>query len=570
MRPFFGLGWESYVTRGSGLTPQLWSTFFLFPALAWGWAAVRGGKRGRRQAAAEVAAAALLLAACVLTHTIFGYGVALSLGIASILPGHESRCRQRLVRLFAVGAATTALTGWFAIPLAFLSNEVLRSQWEPEWKWNSIGLRAVLSEAATGKLFDGGGIPIVSFVVAAGLVAAALRVVRHRDDVARFALSGFVVGILLFAGRTTWGRLVDLLPLASGLHMHRFVALVQAFGLILAAIGLDSGVEVMRRLRERGTWQRRAAIVAVATLAVAFAIPARERAGFMARNDGMVEERSLALEQSPEVRAAIARLSELPAGRVYAGLRNDWGVRALVGDVPLYAILQQREFDMAGYPYAAMAFPAELLAHADFTRPEMLALYGVRWIVAPNGAPVPSSAVLRESFGALRLYEVPGAGYFSLGRVQDLDAPAGPRTWPEIYRAGKAWLEGPALDEHRFAAFFGRAPEPIQGEVTGSIENERIGCGRYEATVLLQTTGDLVLKVTKHPWWRSRVDGGPASITPVFPGFQSVRLSPGRHVVEFLYTPPSWKRWLFAIGTGTALLGVATIAANAARSCWSG
>ena len=44
--------------------------------------------------------------------------------------------------------------------------------------------------------------------------------------------------VLLFCGRASLGVLADLLPLASGLHMHRFIGGVQVFGLILCAAGL--------------------------------------------------------------------------------------------------------------------------------------------------------------------------------------------------------------------------------------------------------------------------------------------------------------------------------------------
>lgn len=552
-RPSFGLGWESFTSSGSGLIPQLWSTWFVFPALAWGWDAVRGEERSPREQIAAVAAASLPLAACTLTHTIFGYAVAISLAIAALVPGR--RLLRRLTLLAGVGLVTAALTAWFAIPLASMSREVLRSQWEPWWKWNSIGLRAVLADLATGTLFDGTGIPALSFAVGAGIVVAAARAGKRADALSRFALAGFVAWILLFAGRTTWGRLIDLLPLASGLHLHRFVAVVQLFGLLLAAIGAGAILNGPRRRVVGGAL----------ALAVVIAVPVASRAASMAENDRRVAARRAALAASRDLAAAIERLRALPEGRVYAGSHADWGAKAVVDDVPVYAILQQEGFDMIGYPFMAMAFPAEWQVRTDFARADALDLWGVRWILAPEGAPVASVAVPRESFGPWRLYEVPAAGRFALGRVERLPVGGRPRTWPEVYAAGKAWLDGPATGEGRYAAFLAPAPEPIAGAVHGAILSERAGCGRYGASVAMETPGDLVLKVTRHPGWRCRVDGRPVPIVPVFPGFSSVRLEPGRHEVEFVYVPASGKRGLLVLASVVAAGALAAAFAGKRR-----
>ena len=68
----------------------------------------------------------------------------------------------------------------------------------------------------------------------------------------------------------------------------------------------------------------------------------------------------------------------------------------------------------------------------------------------------------------------------------------------------------------------------------------------------------MILKVTYHPYWRATVDGVPAAVTRVFPGFMAIRLDPGKHQVSFEYGPPAWKKllavlppllWLFTLGS---------------------
>jgi hypothetical protein len=82
----------------------------------------------------------------------------------------------------------------------------------------------------------------------------------------------------------------------------------------------------------------------------------------------------------------------------------------------------------------------------------------------------------------------------------------------------------------------------------------------------------LVLSDTHFPGWTARVDG---AITPIFPAylaFRGVVLSPGQHVVEFVYEPLSFRAGL-AISTGALILGLVAalwfLARKAPRVCES-
>jgi uncharacterized membrane protein YfhO len=69
----------------------------------------------------------------------------------------------------------------------------------------------------------------------------------------------------------------------------------------------------------------------------------------------------------------------------------------------------------------------------------------------------------------------------------------------------------------------------------------------------------LVLTDVFFPGWRVRVDGRDAPIERVDYLFRGVRLTPGRHVVEFRYEPASWRVGLAVSGLA-ALVLVATTA----------
>jgi hypothetical protein len=66
----------------------------------------------------------------------------------------------------------------------------------------------------------------------------------------------------------------------------------------------------------------------------------------------------------------------------------------------------------------------------------------------------------------------------------------------------------------------------------------------------------LVLTDVFFPGWRARVDGRDTPIERVDYLFRGVRLTPGRHVVEFRYEPASWRVGLAVSGLAVLVLVV--------------
>ena len=218
------IGWDSYVWRTHGLSVQLWGTFFLFPALGWGFRAIRSGDGWY--------AAGLLLGACILAHFLLGYVATVSLLVLAALPDRSVPAGRRLLRLARVGAVAAAATAYFTVPFLLYRGELLRSRWEPEWKWSSMGWRWLLPRLFRGEIFDGDSLPILSLRRA----RSRDRHRRHSARLAPHALRSFSEGGRSFRegedgslgrdvlrpldravlGRPTLGRLVDALPFASG------------------------------------------------------------------------------------------------------------------------------------------------------------------------------------------------------------------------------------------------------------------------------------------------------------------------------------------------------------------
>lgn len=546
----FGIDWSAAVWRGGGLGPQVWGTFLLFPALAWGYSAVRHGR--------SVLAAGGLLALCALAHFLYGYMAALSLALLVVLPDGDVAWRVRLRRLAAVAAVAGAASAYFVVPFVLTRDVLLHSRWEPQWKWDSHGWGWLLEHLGQGRIFDAATPPVLSVLVALGFVIAVAR--ARRDGAARWIAACFLLWIVLLAGRAGLGGLVDLLPLSGGLHMHRFIGGVQAFGLMLAGVAGATGIRGISRRLPR--WP--AIALSVIALAALLAIPVREQLAFMHADLAWGAIQKAITSADRDLDEIITVLRQQPPGRVHAGFHGTWGKAFTVAYAPLYSVLQAQGFDMVGYLFMAMARPGEWQGRLDYRRPEHADLFNVRYLVAP-AALVPPPFVRRlAARGRYVLYEVPTSGYFSTARVEPLPpdalggAPLRNASWDDVYHLGDAWLQGAGPLERRFLGADGSVAPVLPSAPSGAVRDARIAANVYEATVSTPETTDVVLKVTAHPWWRAEVDGVPVATREVLPGFMAVRVAAGEHVVRFTYAPPWWKRLLF--GVAVIVLAAALIA----------
>jgi hypothetical protein len=544
----FGIGWDGQIWRAAGLGPQGWGVFFLFPALAWGWAAVRLG--------GSILAAGGLLALCTLSHFLYGYMAALSLAVLLLLPDRDLAWRRRLLRLAGVAAVAAAATAYFTVPFALHREVLLHSRWEPAWKWDSHGWTWLLERLATSSLFDAGAPPALSILVGLGLAAAAVRG-RRGDQAARWVAACFLLWVVLLAGRAGLDGLADLLPLAGGLHMHRFVGGVQAFGLALAGIGASGAMAWLRR--RLGTAP--AAALAVALLA----LPLWRQVTFVGHSVTLAEEAKAALAGSRDLRDIVAALRRLPPGRVHAGFHGTFGKGFKMGLLPVYGLLQSEGFDMVGYLFMSMARPGEWQMRLDYRRRDHCELFNLRYVVAPRSLSMPRFARRREVHGALALYEVPTRGYFTTAVVEPLAQGVAGAAWEDVYQLGDRWLQGEGPRRRRFLALDGSAAPPPPSAPSGTVLDERVAPGRYEARVATVAETDLVLAVTRHPFWRAEVDGETVAIREVFPSFMAVRVPPGQHDVRFAYRPPGWKKLLFWAAAAVIAAALVALAREAMR-----
>ena len=230
-----GVGFEpkAYIWVGYGVWAQLWASWALPLAWAFTWRAMTSRR--------AVLPAAFFVALTVAFHFETGYLALIPVVILPFLCFTD--LPRRLVRAAVIGVGALAASVWVTAPLIAqgrwaATNEVLVHT--P--LVNGYGAKQVLAWLVTGRIYDNGRFPVVTLMVAAGIVVCVLR--WRADSKGRALLAVWVMSLLLSFGRTTFGALTVLLPGSKDVFMRRFMMGAQLSGLLLAGIG---AVAVARR-----------------------------------------------------------------------------------------------------------------------------------------------------------------------------------------------------------------------------------------------------------------------------------------------------------------------------------
>jgi uncharacterized membrane protein len=552
----YGLGYSSYVWGGYGLYTQLWGVVLLPPALAQAYTALREGK--------GYFWAVPLLGAALLSHLVVGYIALVTILLFVFLPVLGKRAgrldgddvRRRLKRVSLLLALVALVTAYFLLPFLLDSPYLNRSVWEEQGKYDSYGYEWVLDALLRGHLFDFGRFPSLTILAAVGLGVCAWR---WRDERYRVPVALFLLWLLLYFGRTTWGALLNLLPLSGELHLHRLILGVHLGGIYLMGLGLA--------LPWRWALRRNDVpyLLPVAVLTAALLCPIYwERGSYLGQNARwMVESETALAAEEGHISALLQTLQRSPPGRVYAGLGGNWGQDYEVGDVPMYALLNGAGLDTLGYLYHALSLNADVQVLFDEERAEHYNLFNVRYIVAPAERTFPPFVTPLGEFGRHRLYEVQTTGYFDLvGSDASLLGDKG-----DFYQAAQQWLESdlPSQKQHPAVLFRGvegydeqlyslseatsaivdvsSPPESSRGRVISETVEENT----YSAKVEVERESMLVLKATYHPNWHAYVDGAEADTVMLMPSYVGLKLTPGSHAVRLEYRPRPVRRWLSVV-----------------------
>jgi hypothetical protein len=545
-----GMEFGSYVWSGYGVYTQLWGAHFLVLALGWSYQTLVLDK-GRMWAI-------VLVSLTILSHLAFGYiaiGTIISFAIFAT-PGLN--WKEKAGRLICIIVPVGIITSHFLVPLLVDGAYVSHSVWSniPDLL-DSYGHRWALPALLRGDLFDFGRVPSLTILVGVGL---AVCLWRWREARYRLPVILFVVWLMLFFGRPTWGSVLDLLPIGKEMYYHRLINGVHLGGIYAIGVALSFAWGVASGSRARRF------LLGPAILAAVLMIPVvEERAGFMQKQMASQQATMGAIEEQKNgLGALINALVSSPPGRVYAGLSTTWGNNYTVGQVRLFDILNQAGLDTIGNPRPPMAITTDL--HYDFKdgRLDHYKLFNVRYVVIPVEWNVPAFFQTLGDFGRHRLHSIDTPGYFDL--VRSDYAFFGSKN--ELYPAAAHWLRSdmPRVKQHPVVFLGSPGPEfhwhaplnqasnviplhPLADDTeSGQVWGERVEAGAFQTETFVQKPSRLILKVTYDPNWRAYIDGVEGKTEILMPGFIGMPIEPGSHTVRFEYHPPMYRYYLMMVG----------------------
>ena len=553
--PGYGFEWGTYIWSGIGLNGQLWAMWLL--PLAWGltWRSVKDGRR--------FAGAAIAVALTIACHFIAGYLALLTIGVWVIVLG-AGRVLPRLLRAGVVAGGAMLIALWVLVPLIegttwTNSSETFRGSVFDD----SYGTHQVLSWLVRGQLFDHGRFPVISLLFAAGLGVCLWK--APRDPRARGLLGVFVLSLVLFCGRHSLGPVLSWLPGSADVQFQRFEMGVDLAAILIAGVGVATGVDALRRLWEQRLPGRYAVLAGAAAIVLLVGVlePAwSERYDYARTSAGYIDvQQTYDSTWGRKVGSLIAMVKSLGGGRVYAGMPSNWGKQYTIGYVPMYTWLADHDVDQVGFTFRTInSLSTDIEARFDETNLAQYEMLGIRYLMLPTGHAPPVPATLIASAGGSRLYRVATTGYF---QVVDRSA-AITADRMDVDQASLEWRSSDLALHNVYpgVAFAGgSAPAPTfagaapprgkPGVVRSSTENSSGGI--FSASVEMRRTAVVLLKASYDPSWTATVDGDAVKPVMMAPSLVGVTVGPGHHLVRFRYAPYGAYPGLLAIGLLSAV-----------------
>jgi len=570
-----GSGYANYSFSGFGLYSQLWGMIFLPIALALGYQTIRTGQ--------GYFWATLFLSVTLMSHLLYGYMAFVTLGFLTFIPNPDIKSSVQAIyahwkRLLFVFSLVVCVTLYFIVPFLLDQEHYGLHVGLAQTPLDSFGFQVVLEALVKGHLFDLGRFPSISFLILGGIGSC---IFYRRESRYLVPILIFVIWLLIFFGRTTWGSAIDLLPFSQNIHMHRFIGGVHLGGIFLAAAAL--AVPLRWAVTRGNQWY----IAAVLFLTLLILAPVYiERTTYLSSNAATKQENQAGLKaEQADMDNLIKTLQALPPGRVYAGLstasgEERWGAQYTIGSVPVALILGAAGLDIFSSTLHRYSLISNALEPFDESNLHHYNLFNIRYVVFPEDSQVPNFLKPVKQFGRHEIFKVETTGYFDL--VGSRLALEGDK---EAYGSGaKAWLASgfPQAKLHPQVSIDGSPnirnegtrnstvilenlgstdpslesvndldsyiAQASNGPTRGSVISEDLGTNYYSTRVNVERESMLMLKVAYHPNWRATVDGVDAETLMLMPGFPAVQLGPGEHNVMMEYESGNLRKVLLGFG----------------------
>lgn len=570
----YGADVSSFAWRGWGLSTQLFALFFAPLAISQIYQTIK------KYTGKNYLLSVFLLFLTFSSHLAFGYIVGLSALLIPLCLVNFENCKLHTLkevegkikelaklyfRLFTIFASCFLLLSYWLIPL-FLNNVYHNiSFWDPLVKWNSPGFKEIIPMFMNGALFDFGRLPILTLLLITGLFVSLYRF----EEKERFVVLAFVLWFILYFGRTTWGPLIDLLPMMKEMHIERFINGVHLFGLFL--IGLGSGFVLEKR-----PWPPMIALFIVAGYLLV-----QPNLNYLNQNKEWLTTANIAYKTNEQdFNNLVQKIKSLPSGRVYAGRPGNWGRDFRIGSTQMYLALSREGVDINGYLPESWSLNSDPEPFFNEDKQRDYNLYNIRYLVTPIEKTVPQFAKSLGIFGPYNLSEIKTEGYFGLGTSNLLVT----SKKENILNIIHLWMSSDILDKKEyptlnlvdasaelpysgritmesasiFSSIFGGGSifdfnyPPLKSyETLGEVIKETVVNEKYEAEVKINDdclNCIIVFKMTYHPDWQATIDGQKANPFMVFPSFTAIKATPGNHTIIYSYKPFTGKIPLIILG----------------------
>jgi hypothetical protein len=549
----YGFEYDSYVWRGFGVFTQLFAMHLSFIALA---TLHRVANRGT-----GIVAAAFACTALVLSHLLYAYMLAITAVVLLLFGVTRANVAARLGRFALVGVVSAAASSYMWLPFFMQAAYVNVTPYLDPAKYDSFGAGPILSWLFSGDLLDHGRLPVLTLLLAVGVICAV--VTRARLPLLASGLFG--LWLVLYFGRPTLGPLIDLLPLHDSLFLHRLVGGVDIFAILLMGIG---GAWLWDLLRASASRRR---LVAIGGASLLLFTPAlAERWSYYAQNADWMRQTQAALDADLDARTILAALGRQPPGRVYAGLRSNWGQTLDFGipfnSVRFYNLLGNYQLDAVAPPNQSLSLNADLLWEFDDQDLSHYRLFNVDYVIAPPTVKLPAELRALATTSRYVLYAAPGRGYAEYAAITHSEPASDQR---DLFARELAWLRSGDAARWAFTRYDYHAPAPVDAPVPisdcggGRVAYERVQPARFEVLARCDAASAMVFKITYHPNWHVTVDGVEASTFMVSPSYLAFALPAGEHFIVAEYRSTPIKAPLLALGV--LVLAAAVVAGPARR-----
>ncbi|HEY1374961.1 MAG TPA: hypothetical protein VGH50_20990 [Candidatus Binatia bacterium] len=544
----YGFEYDSYVWRGLGLYTQIWAMHLSLIVLV--------NLKRLMEHGTGYFTTVLLCVVLAVSHLLYSYMLGITVFVMYLCGADRRNWRAGIFRLALAGVLTLVACSYMWLPYIMNSAYFGWSPYLQSWKYDSFGAGEILKWLVNGDFLDYDRLPVMTVLLALGIAAALMR----RDVPARLSLALFAVWLALYFGRPTWGRLIDFLPLPHGMLIHRFSGGLDFPVIFLIGLGgewlwnnLPPLIDNLKLKTAEGKANVHAAL-AVALLIV-FLMPAlRERNRFYSLNTQWIERTRKAIAEDTDAQAMIAAVKELPPGRVYAGLRANWGKDVVFGDIKLYDLLTFNRIVAFAPPYSDMSLSADLIWHFDERSKGQYDFFNVRYVIAPRGWHAADFLKPIKETPRYILYRADTSGYADFVSVADRRAPASQAV---LLQYNLDWMKGggPAsksLVRYDYPARRGDAPRPSSaataGCPAGKIVERQVMPGEFAFDTDCPNASTVVLKTNYHPNWSILVDGRETPIFMLSPSFIGFDVPAGAHRVTAEYRAAPLKMPLLFLG----------------------